>query len=170
MELEIKTAEELVDHEFEARWAARRQGPQAEVLRWIVRAFIECGGPIAVTEVEAAFRESPAGVRGEVTALDTQDLIVIAEGKITLAYPFSAAPTPFTVALPDEGERFACCAVDALGIAPMLGERIAIRAPCHHCGEPLELAADPTGPLGAGDVMVWVGKRGEDGRRACTSL
>jgi len=171
MTLELKTAEELVDPELEARWATRRQGPQAEVLRWILRAFAECGGPIPVSEVEAAFPEWPAtAVRDELTALDEKDLIVLAEDGIPLAYPFSATQTPFLVRLADGRERFACCATDALGIAAMLSAHIVIRTRCHHCGEPLELAADATGPLGAGEVMVWVGKRQAGERRACTSL
>ncbi|PYN74902.1 MAG: hypothetical protein DMD96_29150 [Candidatus Rokuibacteriota bacterium] len=171
MNLEIKTADELVDRELEARWAERRQGPQAEVLRWILRAFSERGGPIPVREVEAAFPAWPApAVRDELAALDGKDLIVLAEHEIPLAYPFSATPTPFLVRLADGRERFACCATDALGIAAMLGARILIRSRCHHCGEPLKLAADATGPLDAGEVMVWVGKREEGERRACTSL
>ena len=171
MNLDIKTAEELVDARLEARWAERRQGPQAEVLRWILHAFAERGGPIAVRDVEVAFPEWPAiAVRGEMAALDERDLIVLAEHEISLAYPFSATPTPFEVKFKDGRERFACCATDALGIAAMLSTRISIRSRCHHCGEPLELAADATGPLDAGEVMVWVGKRQEGKRRACTSL
>jgi len=171
MSLEIKTADELVDWEVEARWAERRQGPQAEVLRWILNAFADRGGPIPVSEAEAAFPEwPPTAVRGELAALDEKDLIVLAEDEIPLAYPFSATPTPFLVRLAGGRERFACCATDALGIAAMLGARILIRARCHHCVAPLELAADATGPLDAGEVMVWVGKRQEGERRACTSL
>jgi hypothetical protein len=171
MNLEIKTADELVDQGLEARWAERRQGPQAEVLRWILRAYAERGGPVPVSEVEAAFPEWPAAaVRGELATLDEKDLIVLAEHEIPLAYPFSATPTLFLIRLADGRERFACCATDALGIAAMLDARISIHARCHHCGEPLELAADATGPLGAGEVMVWIGKRQEGERRACTSL
>ena len=93
MNLEIKTADELVDRGLEARWAERRQGPPAEVLRWILRTFAERGGPIAVREVEAAFPEWPAtAVRGELAALDEKDLIVLAEHEIPLAYPFSTTP------------------------------------------------------------------------------
>jgi hypothetical protein len=169
MRLDIKTAEELVDREMEARWTERRQGPQAEVLRWVVRAFAECGGPVLVSEVEAAFPEWPAtAVREELATLDDTDLILLAEHEILLAYPFSTTPTAFAVTLVDGRERFACCATDALGIAAMLRARIQIRTRCHHCGEPLELAADPTGPLGAGEVMVWIGRRAEEERRACT--
>jgi hypothetical protein len=171
MNLEIKTADELVDRGLEARWAERRQGPQAEVLRRIVRAFAERGGPVPVSEVEAAFPDWPAtAVRDDLAVLDEKDLIVLAEHEIPLAYPFSATPTPFLVRFADGRERFACCATDALGIAAMLGARIVIRARCHHCGEPIELAADATGPLGAGEVMVWIGKRQEGERRSCTSL
>jgi len=169
--LEIKTADELVDPELEARWAERRQEPQARVLRWILRAFVERGGPIPVSEAETAFPEWPVtAVRGALAALDDKDLILLAEHEIPLAYPFSAAPTPFLVRLVDGRERFACCATDALGIAAMLAALIVIRTRCHHRGEPLELTAGATGPLGAGEVMVWIGAREEGERRACTSL
>jgi mercuric reductase len=141
------------------------------VLRWILRAFAERGGPIPVSAVEASLPEwSLTEVRDELAALDAKDLILLAEHEIPLAYPFSATSTPFLVTLADGRERFACCATDALGIAAMLGTRILIRSRCHHCGEPLELAVDPTGPLDAGEAMVWVGKRDEGERRACTSL
>src|SRR5712691_4204795 len=105
MNLEIKTADELVDRDLEARWTERRQGPQAEVLRWILRAFAERGGPIPVAEAEAAFPDWPAtAVRDELAALDEKDLIVLAEHEIPLAYPFSAALTPFLVRFADGRE------------------------------------------------------------------
>jgi hypothetical protein len=50
-------------------------------------------------------------------------LIRIRDGHVDLAYPFSASPTAFVVRLPDGRERYACCATDALGIAPMVGQR-----------------------------------------------
>jgi hypothetical protein len=171
MRLEIKTAEELFDREIEARWTERREGPRAQILRCILRTFAERGGPVMVSDVESAFAEWPAAaVRDELAALDEKDLIVITGGEIAFAYPFSSTRTAFAVTLANEEERFACCATDALGIAAMLGARIKIRTRCHHCGEPLELAVDATGPLGAEEVMVWVGKRGEGERRACTGL
>jgi Alkylmercury lyase len=171
MSLEIKTADELIDPALEARWAARRHGTQGELLRSILRAFAERGGPVPVSQVEAAFPRRPVGaVRDELAALDDQDLILLQEDEIRVAYPFSAIPTPFLVTFADGRERFACCATDALGIAAMLGARIGIRCRCHHCGEPLDLAVDATGPLDAGEIMVWMGKRQEGERRACTSL
>jgi hypothetical protein len=171
MRLEIKTAEELRDPELEARWAERREGRQADVLRYVLGAFVERGGPIPVGEIERAFADlTPARVREQLTTLDERDLLLLEEEEVRLAYPFSATPTPFVVRLEDGQERFACCAIDALGIAPMLGTRVVIRSRCHHCGEPLELAVPATGPLGADEVMVWVGRRDAGERRVCTSL
>ena len=170
MRLDIKTADELIDSGLEARWTERRHGPQAEVLRWVLRAFVERGGPIPVHAVAAAFPDRLAGtVHDHVAALDRNDLIVLAGDEIRFAYPFSANPTAFVVTLANGQERFACCATDALALGAMLAARVFIRSRCHHCDDPLELAADPTGPLDAGDVMVWVGRRGP-GERACTGL
>jgi len=46
---------------------------------------------------------------------------------VDLANPFSASPTAFVVDLEEErGQRFVCCAMDALEIAPMLGRRVRI--------------------------------------------
>ena len=88
-----------------------------------------------------------------------------------MAYPFSAAPTAFVVRLADDRERYACCAIDALGVAPMLGESVHVRSQCHHCGATLEFDVAPTGPAAdAEGVMVWVGVRGEGERRIATSL
>jgi len=170
MTLDIKTADELIDSELEARWTARRHGAHAEVLRCVLRAFVDHGGPVSVTAVAASFPDWPAGtVRSHLAALDQNDLIVLAGDSVHFAYPFSATRTAFAVTLANGQERFACCATDALGLAAMLGAPVQVRSRCHHCGEPLELHIDPNGPRGARDVMVWVGKRGP-GERACTGL
>src|SRR5262245_23291165 len=170
MTLDIKTADELIDSTLEARWTERRHGPHAEVLRCVLRTFVELGGPVSVNTIVAAFPGWPAAtVHGHLTALDEADLIVLADDTVHFAYPFSASPTPFAVTFADGQERFACCATDALGMAAMLGARVHIHSQCHQSGEPLEMDVDPTGPLGSLDVMVWVGKRGSD-ERACTGL
>jgi hypothetical protein len=102
--------------------------------------------------------------------LDEKDMIVLEGHEIPVAYPFSARPTACAVKLADGRERFACCATDALGIAAMLSARIQIRSHCHHCGQPIDLAIEATGPLDAGEIMVWIGKREESERRACMGL
>jgi hypothetical protein len=100
MLLEIKTAEELVDPALERRWAARRDARQAEVLRWILQAFVERGGPVWTSAITAAFSERPAAtVRATVEALDAEDLMQVTGDAVVIAYPFSSAPTPFVVRL-----------------------------------------------------------------------
>ena len=96
---------------------------------------------------------------------------MLVDDVVSIAYPFSGPPTPFVVRLANGDERYSCCATDALGIAPMLRQRIEIRSRCHHSGDPLTLVAGPSGPESAGaGTMVWVGQRAADERRACTSL
>jgi len=171
MTFQIKSAGELVDPELEARWTTRRAARETEILQSILRAFVERPDPIVVEQFIRAFTEqAPDDSRAALARLDEDDLIQIRDGRVELAYPFSTAPTSFVVHLSGRGDRYACCAIDALGVAPMLGEPVRIRSRCHHCGEPLELSADPFGPRpGAEGVMMWAGKRCDDGRRALIS-
>jgi len=172
MALEIRTAAELSDPALEARWTTRRAARETTVLQRVLRAFVERRGPVEVEQIVAAFADGASeGIRQDLARLDEDDLIQIRDGLVNVAYPFSAFPTPFVVQLADDQERYACCAIDALGIAPMLAQRVRIRSRCHHCGEPLELEVDPAGSgLEAEGVMVWVGKQGDGERRASTSL
>ena len=159
MTLQIKTAAELVDPELEARWTKRRVARETEILQAILRLFVERPGPIAVEEFIRAFRKgAPDENRAALTRLDED-----------VAYPFSTIPTSFVVHLSGRGDRYVCCAIDALGVAPMLGESVRIRSGCHHCAEPLEFSADPSGPgPGAKGVMMWAGKRCDSEQRAWT--
>ncbi|MGH7266868.1 MAG: organomercurial lyase [Candidatus Rokuibacteriota bacterium] len=172
MAVPIKTAAELVDAELEARWAARRAERRADVLRHVLRRFAAEGGPVPVDAVCRAFPgRAPDTVRAELRDLDEKDFLVIREDRVELAYPFSGAATAFAVILPDGGERHACCAIDALGIAPMLRRSIAIRSECHHCRASLGFTVTPAGPGPEADgIMVWVGRRAPDQRRVCTTL
>ena len=95
----------------------------------------------------------------------------MSDGHVDLAYPFSASPTSFVVRLRDGRERYVCCAIDALGIAPMVGEAVEIRARCHHSGTPLQFAVTAEGPAaGSAGIMLWVGKRPEGRCRGIDAL
>ena len=170
--LEIKTAEELTDPTLEARWNARRAARETDVLQRILRTFVDRGGPIPVEDIAAAFQDCPVeGVHDVLSALDGDDLIRVREGRVDIAYPFSAVPTPFVVRLPDRTERYTCCAIDALGVAPMLGQRVHIRARCHDCNTPLDFSTGPDAPGPEADgVMVWVEKMAENRGRVLDSL
>jgi hypothetical protein len=61
--------------------------------------------------------------------LHERDVIRLDElGDIRSAYPFSAVPTAHVVAIDQGPTVFAMCAIDALGIAAMLGRDIEVRS------------------------------------------
>jgi Alkylmercury lyase len=172
MEVEIKTAEELVDPVLEARWMARREAPLTDVLQAVLRAFRDRGGPVSLDAITVALPGvPPAVVRERLVALNEEDLIQLKGDRVEIAYPFSAIPTVFRIRFADGAERHACCAIDALGMAPMLGEPVHIASRCHHCVAHLALEVEPDG-VGpdSEEVMVWVGKRAEGQCRITTTL
>lgn len=162
---EVKSAAELLDAEFIAKWQDRRTiDPEARsVYRAILDRFIADGGPVRVEDF-------PAEARAAVTRLDEKDLVLVQDGQVTVAYPFSITPTAFRVVPADRGERYAVCAIDALGVPVLLDQPVTIHSRCHHCREPLDLRVKPDGPVGDPDVMVWVGERGDIRRKAFSSL
>jgi hypothetical protein len=170
--LQIKNTDELGARDPEDRWRARRAARETAVSRRVLRLFVDHGGPISVEEIVAGFPDAPtAATRQALVKLDDDDLIRIRDGRVDMAYPFSASPTPFVVRLQGGRERFACCAVDALGIAPMIGQSIEIRSRCHHCAEPLELGSTPDGakPEGSG-IMLWIGQPADVRGKVADSL
>ena len=157
---EIRTAEEFAARDLQSLWLARRAARERPEFRRVLQLFVERGGPVLIDEISQAL-----------VALDDEDLIRIRDGKVDVAYPFTASPTSFVVRLPDGQDRFACCAVDALGIAPMIGQPVEIGSRCHHCGAPLDLTSTPEGPRPAGSaVMLWIGQRADDRCKIADSL
>ena len=171
-DLLILTAEELKSLNPLERQAARRAARLKPLMQLILRTFLRRGGPIPVDDIIAASRGArPDTLHDDLVALDDEDLIRVRAGQIDLAYPFSASPTPFVVRLADGKERYACCATDALGVAPMIGETVEVRSACHHCNAALRFAVTPQkpGPEASG-VMLWFGKRVDEQCKAFDSL
>lgn len=170
--LAIKTAEEFRTLDSLERQASRRATRETSLVQQILQLFVDRGGPIPVEDIVAASHGSPtAAIRDALIALDDDDLIRVRDGHVDIAYPFSASPTPFVVRLASGREQYACCAMDALGIAPMLGQQVQIRSRCHHCGMPLQFSAAPHGPGPDADgVMLWFGKRGDERCKVADSL
>lgn len=170
--LAIKTAEEFRTLEWLERQAARRAARETPLVRHILRLFVDRGGPIPVDDIVTALHGSPAAaIHDALIALDDDDLVRVRDGHVDIAYPFSASPTPFIVRLAGGRERYACCAIDALGMAPMLGQHVEIRSRCHHSEAPLELSITPDGPGPDSEgAMLWVGNRGDERCKVADSL
>jgi hypothetical protein len=82
--------------------------------RAILKAFASTGGPPAAGDL---------GTTEVLKVLHDVDAIRLTSyGEIAVAYPFSAAPTRHRVRIGDKVDVHAMCAIDALGIAPMLGQ------------------------------------------------
>jgi hypothetical protein len=157
--VEIRTAAELITPERAEEWTRRRAQRDDPVLRAIWQEFIAVGGPVPLA---AAARRVPdlarADLRACAEALDTADLIELDGDHVRLAYPFTAGPNDFEVVLPGRRRRFGCCAIDALGVAPMVGLPVTVRSRCHQSGAPLVVDVDPSaGPRSAPpEWLVWI--------------
>jgi hypothetical protein len=181
--LEIKTADELMTWDTSARREDRRRDRQTAMMQTVYRLFLERGGPLPIPDIIAAFGDGRTyAARRALEALHEDDLLRIRDDAVDIAYPFAASPTPFTVrlrarhstatdrqvprhltAMDRQVHRYACCAMDALGMAPMFGQAIAIDTRCHHCDEPLALTATPEGAgPEAREMMLWFGLRGDE--------
>jgi hypothetical protein len=162
--LVIVKAEDLIALDAEGRGQARRAARETPAARRILRMFVDRGAPIPLGDVLAEVRRDGVGdADAALATLDAEDLIRVAAGHVDLAYPFSASPTSFVVRLPDGRERYVCCAVDALGIAPMIGDTVEVSARCRQSDVPLRFVVTPDGPgAESAGTMVWVGKRTEE--------
>jgi hypothetical protein len=160
----LKTAAELMDSTFLAKWTERGalSASARAALGEILDRFAAEGGPVDVTTLRA-----PGAAVDE---LDARDLVYASGGQVVLAYPWSGTPTAFVAVLPDGRQRWACCALDALGIAALLRQPVTVRAACHHCDEPIRLELTPDGTVADPGVLAWIGERGDLRGKACTAL
>ncbi len=94
----------------------------------------------ALPQLRAAAHRFDVDFERAVARFAQRDLVHLDGGEIAVAYPFSGRPTPHRVWIDGRAEPvFAMCALDALGIAPMLNLPAEI------------LSRDP---LGGGEVWV----------------
>jgi hypothetical protein len=85
-------------------------------------------------------------------------------GSISAAYPFSATPTPHKVQIAGGASAYAMCAIDALGMAAMLGASVAIRSADPATGEPVTVTVSGRDALWhPATAVVFVGRTASDG-------
>jgi hypothetical protein len=131
------------------RWGGERLRALTEgerqFYRWILTSFGAGAppGPDALTDAASALGLE---VEPALERLRRGDLVHHdpATGAILVAYPFSGRPTAHRVRL-DGREVYAMCAIDALGIAPMLDEPVAIASRDPHTGEDIRIELEPDG-------------------------
>lgn len=119
---------------------------EEEVRRAILRAFARRGKSPKMRDIITLI---PGLGEKEVVdichKLAEKDLIIWEEAEqcVQSAYPFSGLPTVHKVHLIDGPETYALCAVDALGMPVMLGQRAHIVSRCAHCDTGIEVTVTP---------------------------
>jgi Alkylmercury lyase len=124
---------------------ARLNEAERELYFWILRRFASEGRP-AGDEMRAAAEQLGLDLEDALATLSREDLVHRGgDGAIAIAYPFSGRPTPHRVRFPTGHEVDAMCAIDALGIASMFGQRIEIESCDPVSGEEIGAQVAPDG-------------------------
>src|SRR5262245_57001160 len=115
----LRAAEIPSERLGEAR-TARLSRPEREFYFWILRQFASATPPDAEA-TNAAAQEVGLDPDQALATLARHDLVHADEsGRPLVAYPFSAEPRGHRVCIDGKHRVQAMCAIDALGIAPML--------------------------------------------------
>ena len=134
---------------------ARRASSLSQEAHHLYRALID---EVIATGRVTAPEPSPA-----LDELRQNDWLVVDEqGEISVLYPFSLSPTSVAVQF-DGHERFAMCATDALGLAPMLATGVRIDTTCPQTGEALQVDVSPKGTISSTLPGVVVMRRRQQG-------
>jgi hypothetical protein len=106
--------------------------------RAVLRRFLETGSAPTRRWVRQAALDGglDASAVDELAAADT---VHIANGLVTVAYPFSGTPTPHRVELVGLPAVYAMCAIDALGLPVMAGRDGRITSADPRDGTPIEV-------------------------------
>ena len=127
-----------------AERARRLTGAERDLYHWILKAFAS-GEPPTPTETRAEAERLGLDPAAALHALAREDLVHADErGEIVVAYPFSARPRGHRVLIDGKQWVEAMCAIDALGIAPMLNLTIEVASRDPMVGDEISvhLAAD----------------------------
>lgn len=117
------------------------EGGLRAVHQRVLRAFAKAGRAPAAAELDEA--AAPYGTTGRAVLgrLHDEDFLRLdATGNIEAAYPFSATPTAHVVEIQGGPRVFSMCAIDALGVAAMLGTSATITSAEPGTGAPISVA------------------------------
>jgi hypothetical protein len=144
---------------------------ERELHRRILRAFMTDAAP-TTRQVDAWALEIGLDPGEAAGTLARHDLVHRdARGEaVAVAYPFSATPTRHRVRVDAGAEVFAMCAIDALGMAFMLGEPTTVNSTDPGTGAPIEVSMPLTEPATwwPDQAVVIMGREGAGTSLACT--
>jgi hypothetical protein len=112
----------------------------------VLRSFAATGRPPEQAELAEALAPYGGSTPRVLAQLHAGDFLRLDDtGRIQAAYPFSAAPTGHRVQIAGGPRVYAMCAIDALGIAPMLGAAVTIRSADPLTGAPITVHVPAAG-------------------------
>lgn len=113
-------------------------GGQRAVQQAILRGFATTGGAPSPDQLAKVVRPYGREVAQVVEQLVAGDYLALDQtGRIRAAYPFSAVPTGHVVHIRGGPQVYAMCAIDALGMAKMLGADLRIDSTDPRTGAPV---------------------------------
>jgi predicted NBD/HSP70 family sugar kinase len=123
---------------------ARLSADERALYHWVIERFALATPPTAAHLAKQA-QALALDIDEAVAALARDDLVHVDEtGAVTVAYPFSARARGHEVAVGGHVVQ-AMCAIDALGIAPMLDQPIEVRSHDPISGSEIRVNANPDG-------------------------
>jgi Alkylmercury lyase len=134
------------------RIAPAGQGLRA-VHQAVLRSFAATGRPPGQDVLDQAARPFESGQ--VVAELAEGDYLCLDQDRqITAAYPFSAVATPHTAQITGGAVTYSMCAIDALGIAEMLGTAVLVKSADPATGDPISVTVNGRSAVWEPDTAV----------------
>jgi hypothetical protein len=121
---------------------ARLPAPERRLHQRVLRRFLEAGAPPTAGWFGVAARACGLDGATAAEALAQADLVHFAGERVSVCYPFSGVPTGHVVKIDGYRTVHAMCAVDALGMIPMVGAAGRIDSIDVHTGEPVQVTCE----------------------------
>lgn len=137
-------------HETHAEGIGLHSMAVDEDVRWqVYDVTMREGAPPLAARLSASMNRPPAEISASLERLAASRMLVLRDGEVLMAGPFSAVPTPFRV----RTSRFSCygnCIWDALGIAATLQSDVTIDTSCGDCAAAMHVAVRHGEVIGTG--------------------
>jgi Alkylmercury lyase len=123
----------------------------------VLLSFAASGHAPALPVMEAAAARHGRTAAEVLADLHAGDFIHLDDaGRVRAAYPFSAGPTPHVVQISGGPRVCAMCAIDALGVAAMLGAGVTITSADTRTGQPVTITVTEDGKAAAWEPVTTV--------------
>jgi hypothetical protein len=153
-------------------WRQRRgrlAAKERSLYREILLAFAR-GEPPTRHALAALAGQLGVDLAAALARFEALDLVLAETDEVVVAYPFSGRPTAHRLKLPGGREAYAMCAVDALGVAAMLGMPVVVESRDPISGEEIvvDVSAEGEARWAPEEAVVLLG--GRDGEQSISDL